>query len=287
MNVSHETRAVGNCCALLAGAALCVLGGLAGGAQAAGLVNWDFEGGWTAMAPNPPGVDLGADNVPSNWTRVETFTGFVPGGGPAPETSVITVVADNGPSAAGTNALQCTRQEGQQGASSGDWTAVQQNVSIDASLCASLSLQIDTKVIAHNLPAGGWAVPAFEWPVVLEIEYTKQGGGSQIWRYGWYLNPPGDLGGSPANDPGQGLIAFYNDMVVPQNVWVATTFNLFNELPQLATIDRIRVGGSGWNFEGRADNLIIRCTPVPEPATMALLLLALGGVAARLRRRIA
>jgi hypothetical protein len=255
-------------------------------ASAAGIVNWDFEGGWTAMAPNPPGIDLGADNVPNSWSRVETFTGILPGGGTAPETSVITVVADNGLSAAGGNALQCTRQEGQQGASSGDWTAVQQNVSIDATQCAALSLQIDTKVIAHNLEAGGWVAPAFEWPVVLEIEYTKQGGGSQIWRYGWYLDPPGDVVFGQVNDPGQGLIGTYNDMVVPQNQWVTTTFDLFNELPQLATVDRIRVGGSGWNFEGRADNLIIKCAPIPEPATAALLLLALGGVAGRLRHRL-
>ena len=140
-------------------------------------------------------------------------------------------------------------------------------------------------MLAHNLEAGGWVVPAFEWPVVLEIGYTTTGGVSQICRYGWFLDPPGDSVGGPVNDPGQGLIPFYNDQVVPQGQWVTTAFDLFTELPQLGTIDRIRVGGSGWNFEGRADNLVLTGAPIPEPATLALLGLGLAGAAGWRRKR--
>ena len=65
---------------------------------------------------------------------------------------------------------------------------------------------------------------------------------------------------SAINDPGQGLIPFYNDQLVPQGVWVANSFNLFNELPQVRTITRIVVGGTGWNFESDVDNVSIQGT---------------------------
>jgi len=262
--------------------------GVLAGPAAGNINNALFEGGSFNAGLSSP-FDLTADTVPNNWARFETFTGFIPPGATAPEWASISVVADNGPSAPGVSALQCTRAENPAGGSaSGDWTAVQQNLAIDASLYSAMSLSIDTKVLAHNLAAGGWAVPAFEWPVTLEIEYTTQGGASQIWRYGWYIDPPGDVaGGSPVNDPGQGLIPVYNDMLVPQNVWVATTFSLFNELPQVKTIDRIRVGGSGWDYEGRADNLILtleEAAEIPEPAS-ALLVLTGAALVARRRRR--
>jgi len=79
----------------------------------------------------------------------------------------------------------------------------------------------------------------------------------QVWRFGWYLNPPGDFVIGQVADPGQGLIPIYNDVVVAPNVWVTGTFNLFTELPMVATIDRIRVGGSGWDFHSIFDNVSI------------------------------
>ena len=235
--------------------------GLVSAGFGASVTNGLFEGGAVNLGISHP-LDGVADLVPNGWTRVETFSGGVV------ENSGISVVADNGPSAPGAWALQCVRSLG---GASGDWTAVQQNLGINASLYSALSLSVDTKVIAHNLEAGGWVVPAFEWPVVLEIGYTTTGGANQVWRYGWYLSPPGDSVGGPVNDPGQGLIPVYNDMLVQQGAWTTTTFNLFNELPQMGTINYLRVGGSGWNFEGRADNLVLSGTAVPEPATLALL----------------
>ena len=147
-------------------------------------------------------------------------------------------------------------------------------------------------VITHNLWAGGWVAPAFEWPVIVQITYTTTGGATQVWRHGWYLDPPGDVGGgSPANDPGTGLIPFCNDTLVPQGAWVPNTFDLLVELPQVDTIDRIYVGGSGWDFEGQVDNVGILCMKKPGPmvpavsfwGALGLSVLVVGLIAWRLR----
>jgi hypothetical protein len=125
---------------------------------------------------------------------------------------------------------------------------------------------MDVKVISHNLVAGGWVPTAFEWPVIVQISYATTGGGTQVWRHGWYLTPPGDSPPGLINDPGVGLIPFFNDEQVAQGVWDANSFNLLAELPQLDTITRIYVGGSGWDFEGQVDNVEIICTPrLPVP----------------------
>jgi len=257
---------------------LAVAGLLAGAAQASVIQNGLFEGGATPMGTSGP-LDGVADTVPNNWTRFESFMGV------GVENSAISVVADNGPSAPGASCLRCTRSAG---GSSGDWTTVQQNLSLDASGYSSLSLSIDVKVDSHDLEAGGWVPVAWEWPVMLEIEYVPTGGAppTQIWRYGWYLVPPGDAVSGPAKDPGQGLIPIYNDQPVPAGVWVTTTFDLFKELPQLGTITRIRVGGSGWDFEGQADNLVItgRGQLIPEPAGLGLIGLAMMALRRRSRQ---
>jgi hypothetical protein len=245
------------------------------------LLNPRFEGGSTNQGTSHA-LDLCADTVPNNWIRIETFTGSI-GGVPIAENACISVPNDNGPSAPGQSCLQCNRTENQP-TSSGDWTAVQQtNLGLDVQSCVKLDLSIDTKVFGHNLEAGGFVPVAFEWPVCLEINYTTTGGASQIWRYGWYLENPGDSVQGPVNDPGQGLIPIYNDQQVPQGQWVTTQFDLLKELPQAKTIDRIRIGGSGWDYEGRADNLLLECdTIIPEPAAAVWLLV---GVGTWLRRR--
>ena len=252
------------------------------------VTNGDFEGGFTVLGNPTQPLDTGTpDGIPHGWTRYETFSGGVP------EMSLLNpVAADNGPSLPGANSLLATRAD--QGSQSGDWTAIYQDLDIDASRCSRLTLNMDVKVLTHSLVAGGWVIPAFKWPVIVEISYTTTGGGTQVWRHGWYINPPGDSPPGPINDPGTGLIPIFNDEQVIQGVWDANSFNLFAELPQLDTINRIYVGGSGWDFEGQVDNVEIVCSPRVAPGVptlsqwgiIALIIILGAGVLLLLKRKM-
>jgi hypothetical protein len=203
------------------------------GAQSGNLItNGDFEGSFVA--------DETGDIVPAGWTKVETR---------ASEVSTLGLAASNGPSAAGAQSVRWSRS----GGLSGDWTAVEQNLSIDASKFESLTLSLDTMVSSHNLAGGGCC--GFEWPTIAQIVYTRASDGQdQVWRHGWYLSPPGD---GDINDQGSGIIPIFHDTQVQADVWTSNSFDLFAELPDLGVITRFLIGGSGWSFEGRADNVSI------------------------------
>ncbi|MFQ5670192.1 MAG: MopE-related protein [Acidobacteriota bacterium] len=202
------------------------------------LINGDFEGGFTA--------DGTGDNLPTGWVKQESR--------PA-EGSTIGQDPSNGPSLPGTSALFWDRPNG---GLSGDRSGVDQFVAIDASIYRTLTLSIDTRVDYHDLEAGGTVSPAFEWPVMVEITYTLKSSPAtnQVWRHGWYVNPPGD--GATINDPGMGIIATFNDTLVTPGIWNSSSFDLSTELPDLGVITRVQVAGSGHSFGGAADNVSIQ-----------------------------
>ena len=80
---------------------------------------------------------------------------------------------------------------------------------------------------------------------------------------------------------GKDLLASYMEQLshiplssTPAGTWVVQSFSLVYELSKLAepqTIDRVLVGGSGWSFEGSADNLMIcGATPVEDTSWTAI-----------------
>jgi len=238
------------------------------------ITNGTFEGAWAGAGVSGP-LDGLPDTIPViGWTRVEGFTGG------AVENALITSVAANGPSAPGAVAARFDRALG---GGSGDRSLLRQPLNITASAWPDLILSMDVQVRSHNLEAGGWVPEAFEWPAVVQINYTDTANNPQTWRFGWYIDPPGDFVSGQVNDPGKpgGLIQFYNDQLVPVNQWVTTSFNLTDELPQVKTIDTLYVGGAGWDFHGYVDNVSLRA--VPEPTTLALV--AAGSLALLRRRR--
>lgn len=205
------------------------------------VTNGTFEGGFTTLMP--------PHRIPVGWTLYETR-------GLPLENSLVYDVGINGPSQPGAFAWEFYRQD--YGYQTGDWTTIEQSLSIPVQNYQTLSLSVDVQVLSHNLEAGGFVPPpAFEWPAIVQIDYTDATSTPQVWRYGWYLNPPGDFVIGQINDPGQGLIPVYNDVAIPVNVWVTGTFDLLAQLPMAMTIDRIRVGGSGWDFHSFFDNVSI------------------------------
>lgn len=217
-------------------------------AQTNYIVNGNFEAGFYTFNNTHPLDGSKPDTIPNGWLDWESFTG----GGI--EAAKVDRLADNGPSRPGSNAVFYRRSNG---GGSGDETGLRQDLAIDARSCSALTLNMDVLVNSHNLEGGGWVTPAFEWPAYVWVNYTTLTGATQIWRFGWYLDPPGD---GRANDPGSGLIPEYRDKKITQGSWDANSFDLFAELPQVKTIDRIIIGGAGWDYEGAVDNVEILCT---------------------------
>lgn len=214
------------------------------------VVYGDFEAGFTPV-PNPNPLDGSPDSLPAGWQRFETFSGAVEG-------SAVLFRPDNGPSRRGTGSLGILRTGG---GASGDWTGVRQDLSLNVDECSALTLSLDVKVLSHTLEAGGFVSPAWEWPLTVQIDYTTTGSAPQIWRHGWYLASPGDSVLGPVDDPGTGLIPVFADTLIPADTWHRNSFDLLAELPEAATLDRLTVGGSGWDFEAAVDNVRLVCLP--------------------------
>jgi len=200
------------------------------------ITNGDFEGGFYD--------DGTGDMVPNGWVKDE---------GRPEEGATLTEVEGKD----GGSAVRWTRLNG---GSTGDHLHIVQDVNVDVDNYRSIILIIDVYVIYHNLEAGGWATPAFEWPVYVYIPYTATDGSQQHWKFGWYLDPPGD--GSRTQDPGTGLVRIYRDKKVPAETWVSEMLLLKTALPKVKTIDKIVVGGAGWDYVGQADN--VRLLGVPK-----------------------
>lgn len=201
------------------------------------ILNGDFEDGFY--------LDAQGDAIPVDWQKYETRD---------PVESSSLSIGVNGTSLPGSRSLHWNRPWG---GVSGDWTAIRQDLNIDTSDYCDLRLDLDVRVRSHDLEAGGWVTPAFEWPVIVQLEYTlaSNPAQTQVWRAGWYLQSPGDSIIGPVADPGSGLITTYDDYQVNPDVWIESFFDVFFELPDLGVLTGIVVGGSGWSYEGLVDNV--------------------------------
>jgi|GEM_PF-2841975 len=244
MKVSHRTPGtpVIASLALIFGAAALLLFPTPASAE---ITNGDYENGWYTD---------GDDYVPCWWTKYETFSGGYP------ETSIITSSNDNGPSLPGTLSVHWSRTGG---GSSGDWTVIEQELALDIPPCGELWFCIDIMAIYHDLGGSGWTPENWEFPVTLMVFFTDVGGVARFWQFGWYIWIDDATGPAPNGyviPSGLGIV--YSKQVLA-GVWYAEGFDLLAQLRTLAepqTITKIRVGGSGWDFEGKADNL--RCSTV-------------------------
>lgn len=224
------------------------------------VTNGDFEGGFT-----PDGT---GDLIPNGWTKFETSPG---------ENSTLNQAGDNGPTLPGSWSLDWVRTGG---GSSGDYTTCEQILNYDVTNCLSLTLTIDVKAFSHNLGGSGWTVHEFEYPVTIQVYYTDTGGTDRFWQWGWYIWIDPATGPRPDHKsvPGNGIVT---GQQIPASQWVPNSFNLLSELINPKTITKVRVGGSGWDFEGRTDNVQILCVPRCIPTLtqwgLIVLILAMAG----------
>ena len=224
------------------------------------LSNGDFEGGQGACGND--------DTCPAAWTLNETRP---------EENSVAQDVTDNGPSAPGTTAWDFDRPSG---GVSGDRTTIEHDLDIPVFDGVDYELSLDVKVFSHNLVAGGTVDPAFEWPAYVRVLYVDTNDTTRQWWFGWYLANPGD--GARVDDPGFPPHTVTEDQVVLPDVWVSNSFNLADELIDAKTITRVTVGGGGWSYHSRIDNVSLQVVPEPRVAlALAVGSALLAGLARR------
>lgn len=194
------------------------------GAQCGGdaMTNGDFEGGFTTVDDS---------DIPDGWVLFETTP---------TENSVVSQVADNGPSLPGDSAVNFLRDTGN---FSGDHTTIEQVLNLDVLQATCLTLTFDVMVMSHTLEGGGDF--EFEWPAYVLVFYEEEDGTPHTFRWGYYLEDPGT--GPPSA----------NETQVSQSTWFTDSFDLLSELTFPAVITKIRIGGSGWDFESRFDNVQI------------------------------
>ena len=196
------------------------------------IINGSFEGGKSSCGNN--------DECPDGWTLHETRD-F--------EDSQAISVADNGPSAAGSQAWECRRNAG---SGTGDWTTLEQALDVQIEAGKRAVLKMDVYVHSHSLEAGGWSFPGWEWPVEVLLSYRDSQDVGHTFMYGFYLANPGD---GRADDG-------HEDQLVPADTWVAKTIDLTAAISDLAEITKIRVGGSGWAYSGRVDNISLNVSEI-------------------------
>ena len=244
--------------------------------------NGDFEGGSYNAGFSHTTDDLAADTVANSWVRVgtqggqidETFWGYVP------ENSLIAPVADNGPSAPGSTAMEFLRT---QGGGSGDYTMIRQVLDIYTEDYLSLDLSLDVKAISHNL-CGGGSAGGWEYPIVAVIKYEDSSAVSKRAHFGWYLQTSQGCDATEDWTWWASTGTWAKSRQVNPSTWSAWTIDLLDPILDIAHITDLQVGGSGWDFQGRADNVSIEGI-VPEPATATLLMIGLAVLALGLRRR--
>jgi hypothetical protein len=197
--------------------------------------NGDFEGGFYTDSN---------DIVPVSWEKVETFDPN------HMEGSDIYPVDDNGPAAPGENAMHFSRFNG---GTSGDWTAIRQDLNI-AMAPSGIGLWIDVQALSHNLCGGGWS-GAWEYPIGVTIDYQDPNGDSKLAQVGWYLDTSDTCDATDhwtwREDSGR----WAKSRQIAPDMWYTESIDLKDPNLNIDTITGITVGGAGWDFEGRADNV--------------------------------
>jgi len=123
---------------------------------------------------------------------------------------------------------------------------VAQAFDFDVSSYAAAHLQASVKVLSHSVKGSGWWSDRRGgqgvYPVHLYLQYQDAGGKPHTWSWGF-------LSGK---DPDKKT----NYSVVEKGKWHRfTSKNLMDLKPRPKRITAIKVGGDGWDFQGRLDDI--------------------------------
>jgi hypothetical protein len=189
------------------------------------------------------------DVIPVDWVKVETF----PDLNNIDEISDIYLVDDNGPGASGENAVHFERSAG---GTSGDWTAINQDLDIETNDFSALELWLDIKAMYHNL-CGGGQTGAWEYPISAVIHYLDSENNSKDAQIGWYLNSSNDCDATDDWTWWESSNRWAKSRQVDPNIWYIENIDLKDPDLDIDNITGITVGGTGWDFESRVDNISI------------------------------
>jgi hypothetical protein len=164
------------------------------------------------------------------------------------------------------NVIQFKRSESRNDGSS---VGVSQDVFIDLSQYDDVRIRLDVKPMFQSLVGGGWV--GGEYPIMVQVAFIDQRGDPQTWTYGFIYD---------------GDSQYENVAKIGQSAWFTyTSPNLKEVSPDCADaqrvsdmqvivkaheykppviptyITRVLVYGSGWDFQGRADNIEFVLTP--------------------------
>ena len=140
----------------------------------------------------------------------------------------------------------------------GGSTSAEQVFDLDVSQLSSIVVEGDVKSISSTVTSGcGFA--GDEAPVVLLVRYTDTS--ALPHAVGWTFSHAGGSCFSPPSG--------WTHTPVTQNAWHHfETPNLLAAIPDMASLDAIRVQGRGWDFVGRADNLELLVESAPVVITV-------------------
>jgi hypothetical protein len=125
----------------------------------------------------------------------------------------------------------------------GNAAGASQDMNVDVSEFDSLIFKCDVVPMQQNLTAPGYY--GVEYPAQISITYIDGAGSTNAFRHGFHYDPEYDL--PSAIIPGT---------FVARNTWYSYQTDDLLKLPiKPQTIINVRVYGSGWSYEGKADNV--------------------------------
>jgi len=138
----------------------------------------------------------------------------------------------------------------------GGVVTVLQRLNFDVSGYEQLYLKADVKVVSNTLQGSGWWSDVYnqagEYPVHLFVYYNDSNNQQHLWSWGFLTE--------------QNVNKKTNYNVVKAGEWYSFTSQNLMELdpkPKIVTI--VRVGGNGWDFHGKVDNVQLIAQNVTPP----------------------